>query len=61
MIEALGGTLEQDDVTQLYVLTGMTGIAAPEPLAALAGKQPRFDLVVDKDEILGTTDLLAAR
>ena len=61
VIEALGGTLEQDDVTQLDVLTGMTGIAAPAPLAALAGKQPRFDLVVDKDEILGTTDLLAAR
>ena len=61
MLEALGGTLEQDDVTQLDVLTGMTGIAAPAPLAALAGKQPRFDLVVDKDEILGTTDLLAAR
>ena len=58
VIEALGGTLEQDDVTQLDVLTGMTGIVAPAPLA---GKQPRFDLVVDKDEILGTTDLLAAR
>ena len=60
VIEALGGTLESDDVTQLGVLTGMTGIAAPAPLAALAGKQPRFDRVVDKEEILGTTDLLAA-
>ena len=60
VIEALGGTLESDEVTQLGVLTGMTGIAAPAPLAALAGKQPRFDRVVDKEEILGTTDLLAA-
>ena len=58
VVEALGGTLERDDVTQLDVLTGMTGIAAPAPLAALAGKQPRFDRVVDRDEILGTIDLL---
>lgn len=59
VVEALGGTLEKDDVTQLGVLSGMTGIAAPAPLAALAGKQPRFDRVVDKEEILGTIDLLA--
>lgn len=60
VVEALGGTLEKDDVTQLDVLSGMTGLAAPAPLAALAGKQPRFDLTVDKESILGTTDLLSA-
>ena len=59
VVEALGGKLERDDVTQLDVLTQMTGIAAPAPLAALAGKQPRFDRVVDKEDILGTIDLLA--
>ena len=58
VIEALGGTLEKDDVTQLDVLTGLTGVAAPAPLAALAGKQPRFDRVVDKSEILQTVELL---
>lgn len=58
VVEALGGTLEKDDVTQLDVLTKLTGVAAPAPLAALAGKTPRFDRVVDKSEILQTVDLL---
>ena len=58
VIEALGGTLEKDDVSQLAVLTELTGVAAPAPLAALADKQPRFDRVVDKTEILSTVDLL---
>ena len=58
VIEALGGTLEKDDVSQLAVLTDLTGVPAPAPLAALADKQPRFDRVVDKSEILSTVDLL---
>lgn len=58
VVEALGGTLEKDDVTQLDVLTKLTGVSAPAPLAALAGKTPRFDRVVDKSEILQTVDLL---
>ena len=58
VIEALGGTLEKDDVTQLDVLTGLTGVPAPAPLAALAGKTPRFDRVVDKAGILSTVALL---
>ena len=58
VIEALGGTLEKDDVTQLDVLIGLTGVPAPAPLAALAGKTPRFDRVVDKADILSTVALL---
>ena len=58
VIEALGGTLEKDDVSQLDVLTGLTGVPAPAPLAALAGKTPRFDRVVDKTDILSTVGLL---
>lgn len=58
VIEALGGTLEKDDVSQLGVLTGLTGVPAPAPLAALAGKTPRFDRVVDKADILSTVGLL---
>ncbi len=58
VIEALGGVLEKDDVSQLDVLTKLTGIDAPAPLAALAGKAPRFDRVVDKSEILSTVALL---
>ena len=58
VIEALGGTLEKDDVSQLDVLTGLTGVPAPAPLAALAGKTPRFDRVVDKADILSTVGLL---
>lgn len=58
VIEALGGTLENDDVTQLEVLSQLTGVPAPAPLAALAGKTPRFDRVVDKADILSTVGLL---
>ena len=58
VIEALGGTLENDDVTQLEVLSQLTGVPAPAPLAALAGKMPRFDRVVDKADILSTVGLL---
>ena len=57
-VVALGGTLEKDDVSQLDVLTGLTGVPAPAPLAALAGKTPRFDRVVDKTDILSTVGLL---
>lgn len=61
VIEALGGTLERDDVTQLDVLQQLTGEKAPTPLAALAGKTPRFDRVVDKEAIFQTVELLKAR
>ena len=60
VIEALGGTVRTDGVELLAQLTGMTGVPAPAPLAALAGKAPRFDRVVDKADILGTTELLAS-
>lgn len=60
VIEALGGTLERDDVTQLDALSKMTGEPVPAPLAALAGKQVRFDMVVDKQQILDTAGLLAS-
>ena len=36
----------------------LTGVPAPAPLAALAGKTPRFDRVVDKADILSTVGLL---
>lgn len=58
VIEALGGSLERDDITQLATLTEMTGIPAPAPLAALANATPRFSRVVEKTEILQTVDLL---
>ena len=57
--EALGGTVKIEDVTQLDVLHSLTGQLPPAPLAALKGKQPRFNRVVEKEDILSTTDLLA--
>lgn len=59
VIEALGGTVTTDGIELLDQLSEMTGVPAPAPLAALRGKQPRFDRVVDKADILATTDLLA--
>ena len=56
--EALGGTVKIEDVTQLDVLHSLTGQLPPAPLAALKGKQPRFNRVVEKEDILSTTDLL---
>lgn len=58
VVEALGGSLETDDVSQLTALTRLTGVPAPAPLAALSDKTPRFDRVVDKADILGTVGLL---
>lgn len=59
VVEALGGIIECEDITQLEVLRKRTGLEPPAPLAALKGKQPRFDRVVEKEDILSTTDLLA--
>ena len=58
VIEALGGTLACDNVTQLAALSALTGVPAPAPLASLADKTPRFDRVVDKADILSTVSLL---
>ena len=57
--EALGGTVEIEDVSQLDVLSRLCGQQPPKPLASLRGKAPRFDRVVEKEDILSTTDLLA--
>lgn len=58
VIEALGGTLERDDVTQLAVLTDMTGVKAPAPLGAMANKPVRFTDVICKEDILKTVERL---
>ena len=59
VITALGGTVTSDGVELLDQLHEMTGVDIPKPLAALKGKKPRFDLVIDKEEILNSTDLLS--
>jgi len=46
-IPAIGG------LASIYALSKITGLSAPAPLAALAGKKPRFSLVVGKDELAG--------
>ena len=56
--EALGGTIEIDDVTQLDILSDLTGAQPPKTLADLRDKTPRFDRVVEKEEILSTVELL---
>lgn len=55
---ALGKQVDTASVSQLAELSELTGVPAPAPLAALAGKTPRFDRVVDKADILSTLDLL---
>ena len=55
---ALGKTVDTTSVSQLDALASLTGQPIPAPLAALAGKTPRFDRVVRKDDILSTLDLL---
>lgn len=59
VITALGGTVQSDGTELLDQLHEMTGTEIPKPLAALRDKTPRFDLVIDKQEILSSTDLLA--
>ena len=55
---ALGKQIETDGVGQLDALHALTGREIPKGLASLAGKQPRFDRVVPKEDILDTVDLL---
>lgn len=55
---ALGKQVDTASVSQLDELSALTGVPAPAPLAALAGRTPRFDRVVDKADILSTLDLL---
>lgn len=58
VIQALGGTVTTDGTELLTQLSTLSGVAAPAPLAALAGKPIRFTKVVDKSEILETVDTL---
>lgn len=58
VISALGGEVNSDGTELLDQLHSMTGAPIPAPLAALSGLAPRFDLVIDREDILGTVDLL---
>ena len=58
VISALGGEVTSDGTELLDQLHDMTGAPVPAPLAALSGLKPRFDLVIDREDILGTVDLL---
>ncbi|MGN1031610.1 MAG: threonine synthase [Butyricicoccaceae bacterium] len=58
VIAAVGGKVESDGTELLDQLHELTGVAVPAPLAALSGKTPRFNLVINKDMILESTELL---
>lgn len=58
VITALGGTVETDGTELLEQLHALSGVPVPAPLAALSGLAPRFDLVIDRDAILESTNLL---
>lgn len=58
VISALGGEVTSDGTELLDQLHSMTDAPVPAPLAALSGLAPRFDLVIDREDILGTVDLL---
>ncbi len=59
VIDALGEEVTTDGTELLDQLHALTGTEIPKPLAALKGKTPRFDLVIDREDILASTDLLA--
>ena len=56
VISALGGTVSSDGTELLDQLHDMTGAPIPAPLAALSGLKPRFDLVIDRENILNTVE-----
>lgn len=58
VIHAVGGEVKSDGTELLDQLAQLTEAPIPAPLAALKGKTPRFDMVIDKEDILKTTDLL---
>ena len=58
VITAVGGTVETDGTELLDQLHELTGAPVPAPLAALSGLTPRFNLVINRDAILESTELL---
>lgn len=58
VITAVGGTVETDGTELLDQLHELTGASVPAPLAALSGLTPRFNLVINRDAILESTELL---
>ncbi len=58
VITAIGGSVASDGTELLDQLHEMTGTPIPQPLASLKGKEVRFAKVIDKTEILQSTDLL---
>ena len=58
VITAIGGTVTSDGTELLDQLHEMTGTPIPQPLASLKGKEVRFTKVIDKTEILQSTELL---
>lgn len=58
VITAIGGTVSSDGTELLDQLHEMTNTPVPKPLANLKGKSVRFTKIIDKSEILQSTDLL---
>ncbi len=58
VLRALGEPVETDGPELLRQLQRCTHTEIPAPLAALAGKAIRFDAVIDKTEILRSTEIL---
>ncbi len=56
--EALGSPVKGDDISQIGALSRLTKVPAPAPLAKLKGKAPRFNRVVEKNDIVSSLELL---
>ena len=51
MLNALGEKFEGDDFEKLEKLECAVKIKAPSPLSELKNKQPRFEKVIEKDDM----------
>ena len=52
VMEALGVSQPAQGLDSIRQLSDLTGLAAPEPLAELAGKRVRFDRTTEKENMV---------
>ena len=51
VLSAIGETPVEDSVDRIGQMAGITGVTAPVRLAALKGKEPRFDQVTEREKM----------
>lgn len=58
VLAALGQAVPTDEFEAMHALASLTGLAAPQSLAALRDKPVRFESVIEKDGVARAARML---